>query len=51
METHFVANLFTSGMLSIYVHGTCNYPVLCLVATDSGQGSYLLVQGNVQNNK
>ena len=51
METHFVANLFTSGMLSIYVYGTCNYPVLCLVATDSGQGSYLLVQGNVQKNK
>ena len=48
METHFVANLFTSGMLSIYVYGACNYPVLCLVATYSGQGSYLLVQGNVQ---
>ena len=28
-EAHFVANLFTSGMLSVYVYGTCNYPVIC----------------------
>ena len=39
MEPHLVANLFTSGMLSICVYGTCNYPVLCLVGTYSGQGT------------